>query len=126
MDTSTKVNWLKLLQYTVLLGVILYVGRSLFVPLSFSLLISFVLYPVCRWLENKGLPRWAAIAICLSVLLLLFGGLAWLLVNQLMRLVEEWPNLLKWQKFLNENTHPEYDLYILKDNIGKPITLYNN
>ncbi|WP_162425692.1 AI-2E family transporter [Pontibacter pudoricolor] len=93
MDTSTKVNWLKLLQYTVLLGVILYVGRSLFVPLSFSLLISFVLYPICRWLESRGMPRWSAIAICLAVLLLIFGGLAWLLVNQLMRLVEEWPNL---------------------------------
>jgi predicted PurR-regulated permease PerM len=93
MDTSTKVNWLKLLQYTVLLGVILYVGRTLFVPLSFSLLISFVLYPICRWLEGKGMPRWAAIAICLVVLLLIFGGLGWLLVNQLMRLVEEWPNL---------------------------------
>ncbi|MER2997018.1 AI-2E family transporter [Pontibacter populi] len=93
MDTGSKVNWLKLLQYTVLLGIILYVGRSLFVPLSFSLLISFVLYPICRWLENKGMPRWAAIAVCLSVLVLLFGGLAWLLINQLMRLVEEWPNL---------------------------------
>jgi predicted PurR-regulated permease PerM len=93
MDTSTKVNWLKLLQYTVLLGVILYVGRTLFVPLSFSLLISFVLYPICRWLEGKGMPRWAAIAICLVVLLLIFGGLGWLLVNQLMRLIEEWPNL---------------------------------
>ena len=93
MDTSTKVNWLKLLQYTVLVGIILYVGRSLFVPLSFALLISFVLYPVCQWMEVKGLPRWAAILVCLLMLLILFGGLAWLLVNQLMRLIEEWPNL---------------------------------
>ncbi|NDK56258.1 AI-2E family transporter [Pontibacter fetidus] len=93
MDTSTKVNWLKLLQYTVLLGIVLYVGRSLFVPLSFALLISFVLYPICRWLELKKMPRWAAITVCLLVLLLLLGGLGWLLVNQLMRLVEEWPNL---------------------------------
>lgn len=93
MDTSTKVNWLKLLQYTVFLGVVLYVGRPLFVPLSFALLISFVLYPVCRWLEVKGLPRWAAIVLCLLVLLLLFGGLAWLLLNQFMRFIEEWPNL---------------------------------
>ncbi|MBC5775109.1 AI-2E family transporter [Pontibacter sp. KCTC 32443] len=93
MDTSTKVNWLKLLQYTVLLGIVLYVGRSLFVPLSFALLISFVLYPICRWLELRGIPRWGAISVCLLVLLILFGGLTWLLVNQLMRLVEEWPNL---------------------------------
>lgn len=93
MDTSTKVNWLKLLQYTVLLGIVLYVGRSVFVPLSFALLISFVLYPICSWLEEKKMPRWAAIAVCLLMLLILFGGITWLLVNQLMRLVEEWPNL---------------------------------
>lgn len=93
MVTSTKVNWLKLLQFVVLLGIVLYVGRTLFIPFSFALLISFVLYPVCRWLELKGMPRWGAIAICLLVLLLLFGGLAWLLINQLMRLVAEWPNL---------------------------------
>lgn len=93
MDTSTKVNWLKLLQYTVLGGVVLYVGQPLFVPLSFSLLISFVLYPVCRWLERKGWPRWSAIALCLLVLLVILGGLAWLLLNQLLRLVDEWPNL---------------------------------
>ncbi|MEJ8757307.1 AI-2E family transporter [Pontibacter sp. H259] len=93
MDTSTKVNWLKLLQYTVLLGIVLYVGRTLFVPLSFALLISFVLYPVNYWLEQKGMPRWAAIALCLFLLLVFFGGLGWLLLNQFMRLIEEWPNL---------------------------------
>jgi len=93
MDTSTKVNWLKLLQYTVLLGIVLYVGRTLFVPLSFALLISFVLYPVCRWLEVKGIPRWGAIALCLLLLMLIFGGLAWLLLNQFLRLIDEWPTL---------------------------------
>ncbi len=113
MDTSTKINWLKLLQLTVLLGVVLYVGRSLFVPLSFSLLISFVLYPVCRWLELKGLPRWVAIFLCLFVLLIIVGGLAWLLFSQLLRLVAEWPNLqIKLEKALQD-----LSLY-LEQNVG--------
>ncbi|NEM97237.1 AI-2E family transporter [Pontibacter burrus] len=108
MDTGTKVNWLKLLQFIVLGGVVLYVGRSLFVPLSFSLLISFVLYPICRWLESKGWPRWIAIGLCLLVLLVIFVGLGWLLFNQLLRLIDEWPNLQ--HKLLN--AYQDLSLYL--------------
>ncbi|WP_242927032.1 AI-2E family transporter [Pontibacter vulgaris] len=91
METRAKVNWLKLLQYTVLVSVILYFGRTLLVPLSFALLISFVLYPICKWLENKHFPRWVAIMLCLLLLLVLFGGLAWLLISQMGRFGQEWP-----------------------------------
>ncbi|WP_299758080.1 AI-2E family transporter [uncultured Pontibacter sp.] len=93
MDKSADINWLKWLQYTVLVSVILYFGSTLFIPLSFALLISFVLYPICLWLEQKKLPRWAAIALCLLLLLVLVGGLGFLLVRQIIRFGEEWPQL---------------------------------
>lgn len=93
IDTSTRVNWLKLLNCTVMLSVVLYFGRTLFVPFSFALLISFVLYPICKWLEARKVPRWVAIVLCLFVLLLLIGGLVWLLVRQILKLGEEWPFL---------------------------------
>ena len=103
MNRGIHVNWLKLLNYTVLLSVLLYFGRSLFVPFSFALLISFLLYPVCKWLELRGTPRWAAIAVCLLSLLVLVGGLTWLLINQVVRFGKEWPMLYEklqktWQK----------------------------
>ncbi|MDX5422982.1 MAG: AI-2E family transporter [Hymenobacteraceae bacterium] len=93
MSSSVKVNWLKWLQYTVLVSVLLYFGRTLFIPLSFALLISFVLYPVCRWLERKWFPRWGAILLCLLGLLVIFGGLAFLLIQQMGRFGQEWPQL---------------------------------
>lgn len=86
-------NWLKLLQYTVFISVLLYFGRTLFIPLSFSLLISFILYPVVRWLEQRGWSRWGAILCCLLMLLVLACGLAWLLVRQMATLGQEWPVL---------------------------------
>jgi len=89
----TDINWLKWLQYIVLVSVVLYFGRTLFIPLSFALLISFVLYPVCRWLEKKGWPRWAAILLCLLLLLLLPAVLVFLLVRQMLRFGQEWPRL---------------------------------
>ena len=99
MDSGTKVNWLKVLQYTVLLSVILYVGKNLFIPLSFALLLSFVLYPVCKWLEKKGLPRWSAIFVCLLCWLVVISGLAWLLVRQVIALADDWPTIQA--KFVN-------------------------
>ncbi|MFD2514901.1 AI-2E family transporter [Pontibacter locisalis] len=93
MYNQTKVNWLKLLLFILVASLLLYFGRNLFIPLSFALLISFILYPVCRWLENKGLARWLTIALCLLLVLGAFGMLLWLLVRQIIRFTDEWPNL---------------------------------
>lgn len=114
MDTQPKVDWLRLLLYIALTAVILYVGRNLFIPLSFALLISFVLYPVCRWLEHRKLPRWAAIGVCLLLLLVLTGLVGWLLVRQMVSFSREWPGLQAklistWQKL---SEHVEYSYSI--------------
>ena len=47
-------SFLKILEYIVIVSFILYFGRTLFIPLSFALLISFILYPVCGWFEKHG------------------------------------------------------------------------
>lgn len=79
------------LQYIVFGGLILYFGRDIFIPLSFSLLISFVLYPVCAWFEKKGMSPLGAIVVSLT-LLMLFGILLMvLLVYQVVAFIEEWP-----------------------------------
>ncbi|MCJ8164491.1 AI-2E family transporter [Pontibacter sp. E15-1] len=93
MNNRAQINWLKWLQYTLLIAVLLYFGRTLFIPLSFALLISFVLYPICRWLERKKLPRWSAITVCLLLLLVLVGAPVFVLMRQVVRFTEEWPLL---------------------------------
>jgi predicted PurR-regulated permease PerM len=83
-------NWV-----VILLGgsAILYLGRSLFIPLSFSILISFVLYPICRWLEKKMIGKIWAIVISLLLVTILLALVIALLVNQFIAFGQEWPKL---------------------------------
>lgn len=85
--------YLRKLQYIVYGAVILYFGKTVFIPLSFALLISFVLYPVCAWLERKGTSRLTAIVISMGFLILLGLLLLALLVQQFISFAEEWPSL---------------------------------
>lgn len=84
---------LVVIQYVLFISVILYFGRSLFVPLSFAILISCVLYPVCAWLERHKLSRMGAILVSISLLTILFGFVLYLLVSQLIGFFQEWPEL---------------------------------
>lgn len=53
---------------------LLYLGRTLLVPLAFSFLIAFILYPVCSWLEKKGIARlWSIVWTMLAVTLIIIG-----------------------------------------------------
>ena len=37
---------------------VLYLGRTVFIPLLYSLLVALVLYPLVAKLERGGVPRW--------------------------------------------------------------------
>lgn len=78
-------------QYVVYGSLILYFGRQIFVPVSFASLVSFVLYPVCSWMETKGLGRMTSILLSLSVLLIAGIFILGLAVFQLAEFVSEWP-----------------------------------
>jgi predicted PurR-regulated permease PerM len=84
---------LQTLQYAVFGSAILYFGRDLFVPLAFALLISFVIYPSCAWMERKRFGRMTAIVINISLLTLLALGVVALLAKQFVDFVKEWPAL---------------------------------
>lgn len=87
---SAILAWLQVIVITTLL---LYWGRSILVPVSFSLLISFILYPACKGMEKAGLPRAASIGIALTILSLLVAGILFLLGNKFLRFADEWPEL---------------------------------
>ncbi len=81
---------LEILQLIVLTGIILYFGRTLLIPLSFATLISFILYPICKWLEKKGVNK--SISIVFSIVLIsgLIGAIFYLLFSQLIEFTFEW------------------------------------
>ncbi len=82
------------LPLTVLVSaVLLYLGRAVFVPLAYSVLLAFVLYPMVKGLERLRLPRSVAIGIALTSVLALVVGLLVLLAWQVRLFLHEWPAL---------------------------------
>lgn len=86
IEKSTRVLILVTLTAT-----LLYVGRPMFIPLAFAVLVSFVLYPMCKWLESRRVPRGLAIGIGLTVVTLLITSVVVLLVSQLSSFQSSWP-----------------------------------
>lgn len=84
---------LVIIQYVVFGSLILYFGSVLFIPLAYALLISFILYPFCAWLERRGVSRMLSITIGLGSLVLLLAGVVAVLAKQLVDFAGEWDNL---------------------------------
>jgi predicted PurR-regulated permease PerM len=81
---------LQILQFVVLICFVLYFGKTLFIPLSFSLLISFILFPVCKWMESKGINKMGAIISSLLIVFLFIGIVVYLLILQINEFSNEW------------------------------------
>ena len=81
----------RILQFIVYGSVILYFGKDVFIPLSFAVLISFVIYPLCAWMERKGIGRLTATLINISLLMILLLGVIALLISQFMSFLKELP-----------------------------------
>lgn len=92
---SANYSALEILQFTVLLCLVLYFGKTLFIPLSFSLLISFILFPVCKWMEKKGITKSLAILISLFFVLILMATILYLLFIQINEFSNEWGSFRK-------------------------------
>lgn len=54
------------------------------------MLISFILYPVCDWMEKKRINKANAILIAVFDLFLFFGAVVYLLFTQIMVFSNEW------------------------------------
>lgn len=89
--SAERKSYVKVLQLVVYGSVILYFGRNILIPVSFALLVSFVLYPACAWLEARGTGRIAAIAISITLLIVAGLLLVALLVSQFVNFMVEWP-----------------------------------
>lgn len=87
-------GFLKLLLIFFFTSLVLYVGKTLFIPLFFGLLTAIVLYPICKWLENHRWKKPFAIAACLLLVTLLIAALLTLLVWQINAFKDKAPEIL--------------------------------
>ena len=92
-QTSRRFSVLEILQFIVLAFLIPYFGKTLFIPLSFSLLIGFILYPICKWMETKWINKGIAIVISILGVTLLVGAVLYLLFAQFSEFLHEWQSL---------------------------------
>lgn len=92
--TPINLHW-QYMNAAVVLLAILYFGQTLFVPMSYGLLIAMVLYPFCLRLERMGWPRSLAIAAGLVIVIILFLALIGLLILQATFFLKDAPELLE-------------------------------
>lgn len=69
----------------------LYLGKGLLVPLAVAVLLSFLLSPVCDWLERRGLGSLPSVTVTAVLGFALLGGLAWTAAVQITSLVPKIP-----------------------------------
>ncbi|MFM9841221.1 MAG: AI-2E family transporter [Cyclobacteriaceae bacterium] len=113
---ESKSQYLNILKYTLYGSLILYLGRDLFIPLSFAALISFILYPICAWLERKKIGKGTAIFISLFLLFLLTCVVFLLLAQQFSLFLKEWPTIqVKFKGLIDEVTQSLVNYYSITE-----------
>ena len=91
--THSDTTILQVFQYVVFGSILLYFGQDVLIPITFASLISFILYPVCVWMEQKGIGRLMAIITSISLLIIVGLFVVTLLIYQFMSFLNEWPAL---------------------------------
>ena len=70
----------------------LYFARELLVPLALAVLLSFVLAPLVKMIERRGLPCVPSVMLVVVLAFALLGAVGWLVTNQLLELANGLPN----------------------------------
>lgn len=123
-------------------GIVLIMGRML-IPVIAGLVLAYLLEGLVQRLENRGLPRWLAVAIVFTLFfaffLFLMFGLAPLLYRQLTQLVQQLPNIVakgqvglaqlpdRFPELITETQVAEINIYVRGQiaNLGQRILSYS-
>jgi predicted PurR-regulated permease PerM len=80
-----------LLLTIVLLAMVLYFAREVLIPIALAILLTFLLAPVVRRLEQWRVPRVVGAVLAAGMATVAVSGLVWLVRNQVVTLAEELP-----------------------------------
>lgn len=90
-EEIVKSSWMSTLASTAVVIAALYMAKSLLVPLTLAVLLSFLLMPVCDWLERRRLGRIPAVLVTAILAFTLLGVVAWVAVVQMTHLAPKIP-----------------------------------
>jgi len=77
----------------VLLGVIIFLGQDIFMPLCFAIVLAFLLLPVNKWLVKHGLPQVPAMILSIMIAVMLILGIVYFLSTQLGQFIQDLPKI---------------------------------
>lgn len=114
------IQWLAFFLLAMVLLVYSLIAASfILVPLVWSIFIAFAIYPLTNWLESKRIPRALAILISLVIVAAFVLGLIYLLIDQMIGLLADIPEIGK-------NFSERIDLYLseIQELIGDKFDLH--
>ena len=74
-----------------LIGLIIFIGQDIIVPLAFAVLLAVLLLPANKYLEKKGIPRVIAIVLSLTVAIVITSGIIYFLSSQIAGFMNDIP-----------------------------------
>src|SRR5215208_4452534 len=90
-DKTSKQSWMLTLASIAVVIAALYLAKGLLVPLTLAVLLSFLLSPVCDWLERWKMGRIPAVLVTAVLGFTLLGMVVWAAVDQMSRLAPKVP-----------------------------------
>jgi len=103
-----KSSWM--LTLASLAGVVaaLYLARGVLIPLTLAVLLSFLLAPVCGWLERRKLGRIPSVLVTAVLAFTLLGAGAWAITVQMIDLA---PRIPAYQRNIQTKLHSVNDYF---------------
>ncbi len=101
-----KSSWMLTLVSLAVVVAVLHFAKSLLVPLMLAALLSFLLVPICDWLERRRVGRIPAVLATVILAFSLLGGGAWTAALQMIDLA---PKIPEYQSNIQSKLHSVND-----------------
>lgn len=92
-NNSELIKAILILHGFVIVLLLAYFGKFLFIPLFFSFLIAIFLYPLSSWFERKGLNRLASSILCVVISVMVCAIVLYFVGSQVQRFLKDIPSL---------------------------------
>ncbi|MDB5388701.1 MAG: phytochrome sensor protein [Planctomycetaceae bacterium] len=114
---SAKLSWLITLASIAIVIGGLYFAKGVLLPLIVAVLVSFLLSPICDWLEHRRIGRVPAVLTSVILTFVVFGAVSWIAFSQLTDLAT---NMSKYQ------TNIETKLKLVNQYVGSAWKSYRS
>jgi predicted PurR-regulated permease PerM len=102
LDKIAETSWMLTLASVAVVVAALYLAKGVLVPLTLAVMLSFLLSPVCDWLERRWLGRIPAVLVTASLGFTVLGIVVWTAAVQMTSLA---PKIPEYQRNVEAKLH---------------------